>query len=489
MRRLVFGMGSAQVVLTGLVITGVAWGFGNSNEASIVLGACLALSSTAIVMQLLMEQERFGSPVGHGSFAVLLAQDIAVVPILFLVGTLGAHVSGSVVVALALAFGEALLAILVIVVVGRLVLRPVLRFVAGADSPELFMAATLLVIIATAAATHAAGLSAALGAFLAGLLVAECEYRHEIEINIEPFKGLLLGLFFMSVAMGIDLSKILADPGWIAISIVGLFAIKTLITTALARLFAFSWAQAIEMGLMLGQGGEFAFVVVGLALGFELLPELTAQFMLIVVSATMFLTPFVARLARTVGRMIEAEERASVDESFDVPKDLEGHVIIVGYGRTGQLLAALLGRQKIAHVSLDLNPGRVAHYRAEGLPIYLGDARRSAMLAKVGLGRAAALAVCTDDPGATQEVLHAARQLSPGIPIVARARDNDHAASLLALGATQAVPEVLEAGLELGHVTLEHAGIPAHVARDLVDAQRIEAIRGLRPAVNSDLTT
>jgi len=486
MRRLVFGMGSAQVVLSGLVIAGIAWGFGNSAEASIVLGACLALSSTAIVMQLLIEQERFGSPVGHGSFAVLLAQDIAVVPILFLVGTFGAHVSGSVVVALALAFGEALLAIFVIVAVGRLVLRPVLRFVAAAGSPELFMAATLLVIIATASATHAAGLSAALGAFLAGLLVAECEYRHEIEINIEPFKGLLLGLFFMSVAMGIDLSEILADPGWIAISIVGLFAIKTLITTALARLFGFSWAQALEMGLMLGQGGEFAFVVVGLALGFELLPELTAQFMLIVVSATMFLTPFVARLARTVGRAIEANEQAPVAESFDVPKDLEGHVIIVGFGRTGQLLAALLGRQKIAHVSLDLNPSRVAHNRAEGLPIYLGDARRSAMLAKVGLSRAAALAVCTDDPGATEAVLHAARQLAPGIPIVARARDNDHAASLLALGATQAVPEVLEAGLELGHVALEHAGIPTHVARDLVDAQRMEAIRGLRPAANPD---
>ncbi len=281
MRRLVFGLGSAQILLTGLVIGSIAWTFGNSVEASVLLGSCLALSSTAVVMQLLIEQGRFGSTVGRGSFAVLLAQDIAVVPILFLVGTFGAHVGGSLLWELGLAVGEALLAVLLILGVGRLVVRPLFRFVGSADSPELFMAVTLLAIIATAAATHAAGLSAALGAFLAGLLLAESEYRHEIEINIEPFKGLLLGLFFMSVAMGIDLVEILTNPGWVALSVFGLFAIKSLMTTGLARLFGFSWAHATEMGLLLGQGGEFAFVVVGLALGFGLLPEPTAQFMLI----------------------------------------------------------------------------------------------------------------------------------------------------------------------------------------------------------------
>jgi CPA2 family monovalent cation:H+ antiporter-2 len=187
MRRLVFGLGSAQILLTGLLIGGIAWSFNNSVEASVVLGSCLALSSTAVVVQLLTEQGRFGSSVGRGSFAVLLAQDLAVVPILFLVGTFGAHVSGSVVWALGLAFGEAFLAVLVILGVGRLVVRPVFRFVGSAASPELFMAVTLLTIIATAATTFAAGLSAALGAFLAGLLLAETEFRHEIEINIEPF--------------------------------------------------------------------------------------------------------------------------------------------------------------------------------------------------------------------------------------------------------------------------------------------------------------
>ena len=473
MRRLVFGMGSAQIVLTGLVIGSIAWTFGNSVQASVLLGSCLALSSTAVVMQLLIEQGRFGTAVGRGSFAILLAQDIAVVPILFLVGTFGAHAGGSLLWELGLALGEAVLAVLAILGVGRLIVRPIFRFV-GADSPELFMAVTLLAIIATAAATHAAGLSAALGAFLAGLLLAECEYRHEIEINIEPFKGLLLGLFFMSVAMSIDLSGILVDPGWITLSIIGLFAIKTLMTTGLARLFGFSWGHATEMGLLLGQGGEFAFVVVGLALGFGLLPEPTAQFMLIVVGATMFLTPLVARLARSVGGAIRAHERTTADEDIDVASDLTGHVVIVGYGRTGQLLARLLDRQQIAHVALDLDAARVSGLRAQGAPIYLGDASRTAMLRKMRLSDAAALAVCTDDPGATEQVLQAACRLAPDVPIVARARDSAHATSLLALGATRVVPEVLESGLQLGHVMLEQVGLPANVARDLVDTQRVE---------------
>ena len=475
MRRLVLGMGFAQILLTGLVIGGIAWAFGNSVQASVLLGSCLALSSTAVVMQLLIEQGRFGSVVGHGSFAILLAQDIAVVPILFLVGTFGAHVDGSLLWEFSLAIAEASIAILMILGIGKLVIQPLFRFVSSADSPELFMAVTLLIIIATAAATHAAGLSAALGAFLAGLLLAECEYRYEIEINIEPFKGLLLGLFFMSVGMGVDLSEMLINPGLIVLSVAGLFAIKTLITTGLARLFGFGWGQATEMGLLLGQGGEFAFVVVGMALGFGLIPDPTAQFMLIVVGATMFLTPLVARFARGIGATIEAREQAPVDEEIDIAPDLTGHVIIVGYGRTGRLLATLLDHQQIAHVALDLDTERVAGLRAQGAPVYLGDASRAAMLGKVRLNQAAALAVCTDDPGATEKVLQTASQLAPEIPIVARARDTIHAASLLALGATRVVPEVLESGLQLGHVMLEEVGLPTNVVRDLIDSQRIQS--------------
>jgi CPA2 family monovalent cation:H+ antiporter-2 len=485
MRRLVFGMGSAQIVITAIVIGAVAWGFGNSIEASVLLGGCLALSSTAIVMQLLMEQGRFGTQVGRASFAILLAQDIAVVPILFLVSAFGASQGGSLGLDFGFAVGQALLAILVILGVGRVLVRPLFRFVAQTDSPELFMAVTLLTIIATAAGTHAAGLSAALGAFLAGLLLAECEYRQEIEINMEPFKGLLLGLFFMSVGMGIDLAEIFTRPVWIVLSVAGLFVIKALVTANVARGFGIAWRHAVEMGLLLGQGGEFAFVVVGAALALGLLPDATAQFMLIVVGITMFLSPLVAKVARSAGDLLRERATDDVDEEIDLAADLGGHVIIVGYGRTGQLLASMLDRQMVPHAALDLDRDRVAALRSGGAPVFLGDACRPAMLSKLRLKHAAALAICTDDPGATERILTSARSAVGRVPIIARARDNVHAAELLGLGATRVVPELLESGLQMGHVMMEEIGLPGTVARDLVEALRSEAERGRSAAADS----
>ncbi len=313
-----------------------------------------------------------------------------------------------------------------------------------------------------------------MGAFLAGLLLAESEYRHEIEVNVEPFKGLLLGLFFTSVGMGIDLAEILNDPVWIALSIVGLFAIKSSVMAVIARFYRFDWRHAVEMGLLLGQGGEFAFVVVGLALSFQLLPESTAQFMLIVVSATVFLTPLVARFARAAGDAFPSRDRSTIDETAGLAPDLSGHVIIVGYGRTGKLLARLLELQQIPYVALDLNASRAAELRAAGVPILLGDASRAAMLEKIHLRRAAALAICTDDPGATEQVLEAARRVSADISIVARARDTAHASTLLQLGADRVVPELLESGLQLGHIMLEAIGYPPTAAHELIDAQRTE---------------
>ena len=226
MRRLVFGLGSLQILVTGTVIGALAWAFGNPPAVAIVLGACLALSSTAIVMQLLMQSHRLGTPLGRSSFAILLMQDLAVVPILFVVGILGAGTDGFPAVALFLALAKAVLAIGLIYVAGRLALRPALHVVAQTRSPEMFTAAILLTVIGISAITGLAGLSMATGAFLAGLLLAETEYRHEIEVDIEPFKGLMLGLFFMSVGMGIDWRVIAAEPLWILASVGGLFAVK-----------------------------------------------------------------------------------------------------------------------------------------------------------------------------------------------------------------------------------------------------------------------
>lgn len=477
MRRFVFGLGSAQIILTGAVIGCIAWGFGNSVESSVVLGTCLALSSTAIVMQLLTEQGRFGTAVGRGSFAILLAQDIAVVPILFAVASLGADTGESLTLTLGRAVAEAALAVFIILGAGRLVIRPAFRYLSSLHSPELFMAATLLIIIATASATQAVGLSAALGAFLAGLLFADTEFRHEIEVNIEPFKGLLLGLFFMSVGMIIDLTEILNDPVWVPLSIVGLFCIKSLITAGLAKLFGFTPGQAVEMGLLMGQGGEFAFVVVALATTLVLVPVPTAQFMLIVVGGTMFLTPLMARVARRLGDAIDAKANAGAAGELDIAPDLRDHVIIVGYGRTGRLLASLLDRQRVAHVALDLDTKHVAGLRARGAPVFLGDASRSAMLEKVRLNESAALAITADDPEAAERVVAAARRLARDLPVIVRARDSAHAARLLERGATQVVPEVLEAGLQLGQVLLEHVGLPTDAAREVIDAERASTLR------------
>ncbi|MGE0484100.1 MAG: cation:proton antiporter [Gammaproteobacteria bacterium] len=471
MRRLVFGFGGLQIVACGVAIGLCAHAFGNPPAAALVLGACLALSSTAVVMQLLTEQGRFGTVVGHGAFAVLLAQDLAVVPILFTVEAMGGG-TADIGLALALALGEALLAVLAILGAGRLLLRPLFRFVSAARSPELFMAATLLIVIATAAATHAAGLSAALGAFLAGLLFAETEFRHEIEVDIEPFKGLLLGLFFLSVGMIIDLGAIAAEPWWTGLSIVGLVALKAVAIAVLARPFGFTAAQAAEMGLLLGQGGEFAFVVLALALNHALLPEAVAQFMLIVVAATMFLTPLLARLARALGRWLAA--RDAIEHEIELPGDLASHVVLAGYGRTGALLAGMLDRQRIAHVALDLDIKRIADARAAGAPVWHGDASKPAILERLRIDAASALVVTTDDAAAAERIVRAARRRSASLPIVARARDDGHARRLRELGASDVVPEVFEAGLEVGRMTLEHAGLPGEAARELIDLVRSE---------------
>ena len=481
MRRLVLGMGTSQIVLTATVIGYIAWCFDNSVQASIILGASLALSSTAIVLQLLTEQGRFGSPAGHSSFAILLAQDIAVVPILFLVAGLGSSSQESVALGFGLALLKAALTLLMIYGVGKVLLRPLFALVGHLKSPELFMATTLLIIIATAAITHSVGLSAALGAFLAGLLLAESEFRHEIELNIEPFKGLLMGLFFMSMAMDIDLREFGENPSWIVLSIFGLVLIKSIITTTTARLFGFSWRHAGETGILLAQGGEFAFVVLALALSANLLPEATGQFMLIVVSATMFLTPLGAWFSLPIGEWLEVfvrrlsphtQETKTTD--LDRIESLTDHIIIVGFGRTGALLAQLLDHQMVPYLALDVDPSRVAQAKLTGASVNIGNASRENTLRKVHLNKARALVICTDDTDANEHVIHAARRLSKHIPIIARARDEQQASLLADSGASVVVPEVLEAGLQLGQALLQEIGVPAHVAVEIVGMKRVE---------------
>jgi len=480
LRRLVLGLGLGQMLFTAAAIAGIALLFGNTPTAAIVLGSSLALSSTAIVMQLLVESRRSATPLGRASFAILLLQDLAVVPVLLLLGFLAAAKAGAAAEAAILpelgrTLLSAALAIGGIMLFGRYLIGPLYRLVGGARSPELFMALTLLIVIAMAAATGAVGLSMALGAFLAGLLLAESEYRHAVEVGIEPFKGLLLGLFFLSVGMGIDLRVALSNAPLAILSVVGLFAVKGGVIAVLALLFRQGRSVAIEMALLLGQGGEFVFVVLSLADRLDLLPGGTVQFMLLVVSLSMMLTPFAAQFGRKLAQRLRDDAAARHHgPSDDGAEKLEGHVVICGYGRVGRNVSRILDAETIPWIALDHDAENVAQYRQAGMPVHFGDASRSELLERVGADRAQALVVTLDDPIAASHLVAAAHQAWPKLPIHARARDVYHADQLYRAGATQVVAEAVEASLQLGALALESTGLPDDAVR-----QRIERLRGM----------
>jgi len=473
MRHLVFRLGGAQVLLSASLIGAAAAWFGNEVGVAVVLGAALALSSTAIVMQLLAERGRMGSPLGRTAFGILLLQDLAVVPILFLVGVLGGDGEGGVLLGVALAFGKAGLAIVLILLVGRWLLRPVLRAIASTHSREAFLAAILLVILATAAATEISGLSLALGAFLAGILLGETEFRPQIAVDLEPFKGLLLGVFFVSVGLGLDLPALLAEPLRILGSALGLILLKGLVIYALVRLMGEGRAVAAEAALLLGQAGEFAFIVLGLATALNLLPAPTAGFFALVVGVTMIATPGLAALGRRLAARLEEAAPAAAQARLD--DEIEGHVIIAGYGRVGRAVGEMLDGQRIPHVAADLSPARIAALRAQGAAAFFGDASRPEFLEHLGAARAAALVVTMDRPDVALSVVTVARGQWPDLPIHARVRDEAHARALLAAGATRVVLEVTEASLQLGETLLTTLGVPEDAARALGEEQRERA--------------
>ncbi len=486
MRRMVFGLGGAQVVVSGTVIAMIALMFDNTPAAAIVLGASFALSSTAIVMQLLSENQRLGTETGQTSFSILLFQDLAVLPILFLVGILAAQTGGSPILAFALAMAQAALAVLVILLLGRLVLRPVFGIIGSAESREMFLASVLLVIIGTAVLTEWAGLSMALGAFLAGLLFSETEYRHEIQLDIEPFKGLLLGLFFISVGMSIDIVQIAAKPFWLIASVIGLFAIKAALLYVLTRLFAKSPPVAAETALLLGQGGEFAFLVLGLAASLQLMPSDTVQFMLFVAGLTMLFTPLVAHFARRLAIWMTAREARAGQMPEGPSTDLKHHIVIAGYGRIGQLLGEILSEREIPFVGLDNDANLIRAFHEAGACVYYGDASQPQLLRHFGIDRAAALVVTMDSARAAESVVAAARRQRPDLPIYARARDATHALRLLETGAHHVVPETTEASLQLGEAVLKGIGLTDEVAHRAIEVRRREEAAKLATAGEAD---
>jgi CPA2 family monovalent cation:H+ antiporter-2 len=482
MRRMVFGLGGLQVVLSAVAIGGLAMAFGNGIEAAVILGVVIAFSSTAIVMQLLIQRRELGTPLGQSAFAILLFQDLAVVPLLVLISILGASAGeGSFAALLGYAVVKGVLTVVLIYLVGRRVVRPLFHQIAVDKQPDTFTALTLLTTLGVAALTWFAGLSMALGALLAGLIIAETEFRHEVEITIEPFKGLLMGLFFMSVGMGIDLRALLAEPLWIPLSIVGLLALKSLIVFVLLRVFGLSWGRAAEGGLLLSQGGEFAFIVIGMALGLGLLERQTGQFMLIVVGVSMLAAPVVARLGQSLGDAIDRRIATPEPEGEDTGiGELYGHVIIAGYGRVGQLVGQMLDQQGVRYVAIENNAQLVAHQRKAGTPLVFGDASRPELLRKLRIDEARAVVLTMDHTAAAIHAVHAVRRMVPMMRIIARARDEKHALLLREAGASVVVPETLESSLKLTSWVLETLGVPPEAALRQLEQERERRILALR---------
>lgn len=460
LRRWMLGLGSLQVLATGAAIALIALPFGVQPATAVLIGLSLALSSTAVVMQLLIEQRRQTSEAGRIAFAVLLAQDVAVVPILLLAGFLSGLAIADPWAALFETLVLTALALASLLLLGPRVIRPLLRLASRAAGREVLVAAALFLVIGSAALTGMAGASPGLGAFLAGVLLAESEFRHTIEADIEPFKGLLLGLFFVIVGTSVDPLVVLAQLPPLLLAVAGLAALKALILAALGVLLRLPLAIALEVGLLLGQGGEFALVVFELARTGGLLSAEAARFLVAVVLVSMLASPLLARLAAEVSARFR---RTLASEGLGLPPVSEqvGHIVVAGFGRVGRTVAQLFEEAGIPWLALDLDPELVARERGRNRPIFLGDAGRPEILARVRLESAQALIVTLDQPATAERTVSAARRIAPHLPIIARARDTAHARRLLDIGADAVVPETVEASLQLAGRTFEMLGLPA----------------------------
>jgi CPA2 family monovalent cation:H+ antiporter-2 len=472
MKRLVFGLGGLQVIVSLLAITVAALFFGYDQKQALVIGMAMSLSSTAIVVQMFSSERRLGSQAGRTSFAILLLQDLAIIPMLMLVGIMAQPSSGNLAASIGLAIVQALAAIGFIVLVGRYALRPILKLVSVSNSPELFMAAVLFIAIGTGALATAAGLSMSLGAFIAGLMLAETEYRRAVEAIIEPFKGLLLGLFFLLVGLGLDLKGLLANPLPVLGAVAGLVLLKAAVLYLLARAFRVARHAALETAFLLGPCGEFAFVITGAAVAAGLVSGAEMGAVPLVVSLTMFALPVLGRATRpVVNTLRKGTPTASLPQPALAAGD-EPAVIIAGFGRVGALVASMLDEHGISYIAIDQDAQSVGQHHKGGHKVYYGNAADPLFLEKCGLATAKSLAVTMDNPVKAEEIVRIARKENPAIKIIARARDERHAMKLYVSGVTEAVPETIESSLQLGEALLVETGVPMGLAIASVHERR-----------------
>ncbi len=424
MRNLVFGLGGAQVAITALVVGSIAFLWGNTVQVSLLLGLGLALSSTAIVIQWLHEQKLFSSHAGRSSFSILLFQDLAVIPILLLLTILSSDLGDNVFQFVSFSLFKMFATVLLIYFAGKWLLKPLFLFANTHGGSEVFMALSLLVIVTSASIASMAGLSMALGAFIAGLLLADTQYRHEISSLIVPFKSMLLGIFFLSFGMGINLLFITEKPLWLGLSVIGLMMIKAVIIFVLCKVWRLTTAVSAESAILLSQAGEFGLLVVGSALTVGLMEESVGQFMLITVGTTMFITPLIAPLSRRVGQILENKDHANKNYHANQVEDLSKHIVIFGFGRIGQAVAHTLCREGYEILGFDKNIEHVNHARSESRPVYFGDATKQTTLKAAHLDKALCVTITLDDPDATRSIIQSIRKINSIIPIIVRTHNS-----------------------------------------------------------------
>jgi len=463
MRKTLFGLGGAQVLITLGVSMLVGWLAGLGLPTAFVIGGALTMSSTAIVSKILMERVDLNSRHGRLSIGILLFQDLAVIPILVLIPALGAH-SGDLRTLLGLSLIKTAVLLFVLFKFGKVVINFWFELVAGQRSRELFIMNVLMVTLLLASATKLAGLSYALGAFIAGMLISETRYRYQVESDIAPFRDILLGLFFISVGMLLDFHFMLNHIGLVLTLLVGFVMFKALVIAILTRAFGYETGVGIRTGIILAQAGEFGFVLLALGLEQKLIGGDELQIVLAASLISMIIAPFIiqknGRIARKLAKNYTVKSGQVVSQLEGAAKDLNNHVIICGYGRSGQYLGRFLKEENIPFIALDIDPARVQDAAAAGEHVMYGDAGRRIVLEAAGGARAKALIVSYSDMRASMKVLHVAQEAHPHLPVIVRTYDDADMDAFREAGATEVVPEVLEGSLMLASHALVLLGVP-----------------------------
>jgi CPA2 family monovalent cation:H+ antiporter-2 len=463
MQRLVFGLGTAQVVATMVLVMLSSLFFQLDWRAGLALGGILAMSSTAIVSKMLVERAELNSPHGQKIMGVLLFQDLAVVPLIIVIPALGES-GAELGTTIAIAMFKAVVLLTALLTFGQRLLRPWFHVVAGQKSSELFMLNVLLFTLGMAWLTELSGLSLALGAFVAGMLISETEYRYQVEEDIKPFRDVLLGLFFVTIGMMLDMHAVLAGWAWILLILLVLIPFKAAVVALLARGFAGEWGTALRTGLGLAQAGEFGFVLLTLAGEVHLLADDVMQNVLAAMLISMLIAPFLIQHAEAIVRRLSPQEwmnRAMLMHQIAVSSmSSKQHIIVCGYGRSGQALARFLTEEGISFIALDLDSRRVHEASTAGERVVYGDAGKNEVLKAAGLMRAKALVITYDDKHSALKILHHVQASRPDLPVVVRTADDTHIAALKQAGAAEVVAEVTEGSVMLASQALLLSGVP-----------------------------